>query len=51
MKPAADVNDPGPSAEPPGLPGLRSWNAVYLAVVVIFIVWVGLLALLPRLYQ
>lgn len=33
-----------------GLPGLRTWRRVYLAVVAVFIVWVGLLALLTRMF-
>jgi hypothetical protein len=37
--------------EATGLPGLRSWRRVYLAVLVVFAVWVGLLAALTRLYS
>ena len=32
-----------------GLPALRSWKAVYAAVTVVFLVWLGLLAALTRL--
>jgi hypothetical protein len=34
--------------EKTGLPGLRTWRQVYLAVIIIFAVWVGLLAVLSR---
>ena len=34
-----------------GLPGLRTWRAVYLFVLGCFIVWVGLLALLTRMFS
>ena len=51
MKAAA----PSPPAAPvddalTGLPGLRTWPRVYAFVVVSFIVWVVLLAVLPRLF-
>jgi hypothetical protein len=39
---------PEPSDETTGLPGLRSWRAVYLAVLGIFVVWVGLLTWLTE---
>ena len=32
-----------------GLPGLRSWRAVYAAVAFAFLFWLGLLAVLTRL--
>jgi hypothetical protein len=58
MKPDDRANDnglpldeSGAPADLPGLPGLRSWNAVYVTVVVVFVVWVGLLTLLMRRYQ
>jgi len=34
-----------------GLPGLRSWRAVYLCVVGVSALWIGLLAVLTRLYS
>lgn len=34
-----------------GLPGLRSWRSVYLFVLGCFIVWVGLLTLLSRMFS
>jgi hypothetical protein len=34
-----------------GLPGLRSWSAVYLVVAVVFIVWVSLLVTLKNLFS
>ncbi|HMD60340.1 MAG TPA: hypothetical protein VKG78_02860 [Opitutaceae bacterium] len=36
--------------ETTGLPGLRTWRRVYLAVVVVFAVWVGLLTALARMF-
>jgi len=39
-----------PSDDDTGLPGLRRWRQVYTAVGVTFIVWVGLLVALDRLY-
>jgi len=41
---------PPPDDETTGLPGLRTWRQVYLAVLVIFVLWVVLLAALDRLY-
>ena len=43
MKPAGDD-------ETTGLPGLRTWPQVYVAVIVIFLAWVGLLAALAGLF-
>jgi hypothetical protein len=37
--------------EKTGLPGLRTWRQVYLAVVFIFVAWVGLLAVLSHAYS
>jgi hypothetical protein len=37
--------------EGPGLPGLRTWRRVYLVVAAIFIVWVGLLIALTRMFS
>jgi hypothetical protein len=34
--------------EKTGLPGLRTWGQVYVAVVLVFVAWVGLLAALSR---
>jgi hypothetical protein len=34
-----------------GLPGLRTWKRVYLAVLVIFAAWVGLLTVLTRMFS
>jgi hypothetical protein len=55
--PAKTPTDPSPvSGEPvddakTGLPGLRTWRAVYLFVLGCFIVWVGLLTLLTRMFS
>jgi hypothetical protein len=32
--------------EKTGLPGLRTWRQVYIAVIMVFVVWVGLLSAL-----
>jgi len=37
--------------ESTGLPGLRTWRRVYLAVVLVFVLWVGLLAALTRMFS
>jgi hypothetical protein len=37
-------------SEAPGLPALRTWRGVYGFVVVSFLVWVGLLVALARLF-
>ena len=52
--PAKEPTDPSPAfretAEEArtGLPGLRTWRAVYLFVLGSFLVWVGLLTWLTR---
>jgi hypothetical protein len=55
--PSNDVpaNRDGPDAAPaaggsPGLPWLRTWRAVYLAVLGSFVLWVVLLAAFARLF-
>lgn len=48
MKPPAE--EPAEDAKT-GLPGLRTWRAVYLFVLGCFIVWVGLLTLLTRVFS
>ncbi len=40
-----------PEDESTGLPGLRSWRAVYLAVLGVFAAWVALLLLLTRMFS
>jgi len=48
-------NAPGgrvpPSDEITGLPGLRTWRSVYIFVICVFVLWVGLLTVLTRLYS
>jgi hypothetical protein len=39
-----------PDEELTGLPGLRTWRQVYLAVLSSFVAWVGLLAVLTRMF-
>ncbi|HSV13618.1 MAG TPA: hypothetical protein VLI90_05125 [Tepidisphaeraceae bacterium] len=45
--------DPGVSTESDdtGLPALRTWPAVYLFVLVVFVIWVALLIALERTYS
>ncbi len=38
-------------SETTGLPGLRSWRSVYLLVTAVFILWVGLLLALARIFS
>lgn len=42
---------PQPSNEDTGLPRLRTWRAVYVAVLIVFAVWVLLLIALTRAYS
>jgi len=55
MKPPAAENLPGGSPPVPdgetGLPGLRTWPAVYWLVIGVFAVVVGLLTVLTRMYS
>ncbi len=46
MIPPPEKND-----EVTGLPGLRSWRAVYVFVLGVFVLWVGLLTVLTKLYS
>jgi len=46
MKPPPPVDD-----NDPGLPGLRTWRAVYVVVAGIFVAWVVLLAGLTEYYS
>ena len=49
-KPADNPPAPEPADEHTGLPGLRTWRAVYVAVIAVFVVWVVLLAVLTAVY-
>ena len=46
MNPPSEPND-----ESTGLPGLRSWRAVYLFVLGVFVLWIGLLTVLTEMYS
>jgi hypothetical protein len=37
--------------ETTGLPGLRTWRQVYVAVTITFVLWVVLLVVLERVYS
>ena len=43
--------EPDPKDDATGLPGLRSWRAVYLFVLGIFILWIVLLTVLTRTFS
>ena len=51
-----DTNDPAaagrpePSDRETGLPALRSWKSVYVAVLGVFVFWIGLLTWLTNHY-
>jgi hypothetical protein len=40
-----------PADELTGLPVVRTWRGVYLLVVLAFIVWVGVMLILERMYS
>jgi hypothetical protein len=42
---------PEPKDDETGLPGLHTWPAVYIFVLGAFILWVGLLLLLTRMFS
>ena len=42
---------PQPDDESTGLPGFRSWRTVYGFVLGVFVLWVGLLAVLTGMYS
>ena len=50
MKPPAPAESKPREDENPGLPGLKSWTAVYLLVLGSFALWIVLLVALTRLY-
>jgi hypothetical protein len=54
MNPPSPPDPPRPPAGDDGdtgLPGFRTWRSVYLFVLGSFIVWVGLLTLLTRMFS
>jgi hypothetical protein len=42
---------PEPNDETTGLPGLRTWRSVYFFVLGVFVLWIGLLTVLTKLYS
>ncbi len=48
---SGDEQQNPPGDETTGLPGLRSWRAVYLMVFGTFLLWIGLLAALTRFFS
>lgn len=49
--PQPPIPDSPPDDSATGLPGVRSWRAVYIAVTAIFVLWVGLLTWLTEAYS
>ena len=45
-----NATEPPPDDAATGLPGLRTWRAVYFTVGGVFVLWVALLAALTWLY-
>ena len=43
--------EPKPSENETGIPGLRTWRAVYTLVLVVFVVWIVLLLALTRAFS
>ena len=44
------LSDEHPSPNVTGIPGFATWRVVYLFVLGVFVIWVGVLTLLPRLF-
>ena len=42
---------PDPKDDVTGLPGVRSWRAVYVFVLVVFVLWIILLTVLTRTFR
>ncbi len=42
---------PPPDEETTGVPGLKTWRQVYAFVLVVFVIWIGLLAVLTRIFM
>jgi hypothetical protein len=51
MKRPVTVKSVAPGADDTGLPGLHSWKAVYLLVIVSFALWVTLLVALTDFFS
>jgi hypothetical protein len=51
MNDPADANSPAADDQRTGFPALRTWRAVYLTVVAIFVTWVVLLTALSRAFR
>jgi hypothetical protein len=45
------TDEPKPSDEATGLPGLRTWKSVYTFVLITFAVWILLLLLLTKAFS
>ena len=43
--------EPKPSDEGTGLPGLRTWRAVYAFVLLVFALWIALLIALTKVFS
>jgi hypothetical protein len=51
MKQRAVAKSVAPEADNTGLPWLRTWKGVYLAVIIHFLVWVALLVALTDFFS
>jgi hypothetical protein len=51
MKPPDLPLPPPPNDDSTGVPGFRSWRAVYAVVLGIFVLWVVLLTVLTKIYS
>jgi hypothetical protein len=51
MKRSAANKSVDPEADETGLPGLRTWNQVYLLVIIHFAIWIALLVALTHFFS
>jgi hypothetical protein len=51
MKPSTAVNSVAPEGGDTGLPWLRTWKAVYLVVIINFVLWVIMLVALTDFFS
>ena len=51
MKRSPAIKSVTPEDDETGLPGLRTWNRVYLLVIIHFAIWIGLLVALTDFFS
>jgi hypothetical protein len=49
--PNESSDESGTADQATGVPLLSTWRAIYIVVTIIFVFWVGLLAILSRAFQ